>query len=296
MVVTVLLLLAAAFVYLTDRGRDFSREGIEGRFDRAYVEAQAWMDRAREAAGDAGQTFQASEQGELVYGGLPWPRDGLTLLPREGFVVAYDEVRENPAWVAYKLEGRPVYDSGDRPSRFAEDDSTRARVEHDDYTGSGYDRGHMAPNYAIAVYYGPAAQEQTFLMSNIVPQDPDLNQGPWRELEETIANTYTERFDAVYVVVGPIYDAEREILPNRNPADRNRIEIPDAFFQIVVGTRDDQMRVMSVVMPQEISRHADWRNYTQSVDEVERLTGYDFMRDLPDDVEDAVERARGRAF
>ena len=54
---------------------------------------------------------------------------------------------------------------------------------------SGYDRGHMAPNYAIDTVFGERAHKQTFLMSNIVPQRPELNQGPWKEIEQVVANS-----------------------------------------------------------------------------------------------------------
>ena len=65
---------------------------------------------------------------------------------------------------------------------------------------------------------------RTFLMSNIVPQRPDLNQGPWLLLEERIARGYASTLGQVWVVTGPIFDAQPEYLASR-------VEIPDAFFR-----------------------------------------------------------------
>ncbi|MDP0501942.1 MAG: DNA/RNA non-specific endonuclease [Verrucomicrobiota bacterium JB022] len=295
-----IVLLVGLGVYLTNAGRDFSREGMQDRLQSLADEAKQRVDGMGgdglyEPTRPTTVTYVPDET-SLIYGGFPEPTGGLSLLQREGFMVAYDEGRENPAWVAYKLAGPPRFPSTKRPSRFSTDDETRVRVSHDDYTGTGYDRGHMAPNFAICTYYGPEAQEQTFLMSNIVPQDPDLNQGPWRELEEQIATTFTERFDAVYVITGPVYDHEREMLPKRDPKDPNNVEIPDAFFQVIVGQKADTVQAMGILMPQEAGRRDDWRDYVRSIDEIEAMTGYDFMSKLPDDLENRLESAKAAAW
>lgn len=99
----------------------------------------------------------------------------LTILKNIGYTVSYDEIRENPAWVCCRLISITYPVSPKRPSKFSMDTLTIAKVTHNDYTHSGYDRGHMAPNYAIATRYGQEAQKETFLMSNIVPQLGNLN-------------------------------------------------------------------------------------------------------------------------
>ena len=80
------------------------------------------------------------------------------------------------------------------------DPRTRAKVNHYDYTNSGYDRGHMAPNYGIALSHGVKAQMKTFLMSNITPQQTALNTGIWRELEMNVANNYNRRFNEIWIL------------------------------------------------------------------------------------------------
>ena len=122
---------------------------------------------------------------KIVYAGEPQAttyKNNLTILANKGFVVGYDQKRLNPAWVAYKVfQIAPDSVSPKRPSHFEEDERLTVQVSHEDYTHSGYDRGHMAPNYAIATRYGKKAQLQTFLTSNITPQKHTLNDGIWKK-------------------------------------------------------------------------------------------------------------------
>ena len=156
------------------------------------------------------------------------PISNATIIENTGFTIGYSDQRMNPLWVAYKVF--PVNDpvSDKRPSKFKIDRRTEARISHNDYTHSGYDRGHMAPNYAIATRYGREAQLQTFLMSNICPQTPQLNRQIWKRLEQRIAKDMEE----VWVVTGPIFDDDIEKLVSG-------VEIPDAFYKIIA---DDSPR------------------------------------------------------
>ncbi len=80
----------------------------------------------------------------------------------------------------------------ERPFRFEIDIRTDAKVNHDDYTGTGYDRGHMAPNAALLAQYGQIAQLETYLMSNICPQTGSLNRGIWAKLETQARNVISQ--------------------------------------------------------------------------------------------------------
>jgi hypothetical protein len=73
------------------------------------------------------------------------------------------------------------------------------------WTATGYDRGHMAPNWGVSICYGRDAQVQTFLLTNVIPQSPALNRGLWETLEKIISNDYAERFGQVWVICGPIF-------------------------------------------------------------------------------------------
>jgi len=228
----------------------------------------------------------AQISGSHIYAGMPVASIPLTILQRTGYVVGYDERRRNPAWVAYRVPPGDTNLNYDRPDQFDTDRETRAGVSHNDYTRSGYDRGHMAPNYAIATRYGSQAQRETFLMSNVVPQRPDLNRGPWRELEMDIAGRggLANRLGGVWVITGPIYDEQRETL-------RAGVEIPDAFYKIVIDEVNGYPRVLGFIMPQEATKGANPGDYLASVDRIERLTGLNFLSELEDGLEERIESA-----
>jgi endonuclease G len=203
-------------------------------------------------------------------------------LDRTGYVVGYDEQRKNPAWVAYHLTAIEQKPTSKRPSKFKTDKDTEAKVSHKDYTKSGYDRGHMAPNYGISTRYGREAQLETFLMSNIVPQKPNLNRGVWRELEMKVAKL-ANRFDDVYIITGPIYDNQIETISKKH------IEIPDGFYKIIVDLENNMPRALAFIMPQNVNRKDEPEKFLTSIDEIEKQTGLDFFSDLEDSYESKFE-------
>lgn len=226
---------------------------------------------------------------EVTYGGLPKNvahicRD-IKQLDNIGFTVGYCEDLKNPVWVVYPL-GTKSTDSGKRPQRFAIDKRTKARVAHGDYSNSGYDRGHMAPNHAIATRYGREAQLQTFLMSNICPQKPKLNQKTWRVLEQKISDDYAERLEAVWIVTGPIFGKKIKRLK------KSRVAIPEAFFKVVIDEKRDKVRSRAYIVPQNIKGNEKADQFLTSIDEVEQRTGLDLMWELADDIEAPLERIR----
>jgi endonuclease G len=225
-----------------------------------------------------------------TFAGVPVGSRPVKVLKNRGYLVGYDEARQNPAWVAYRLEYAADASTVERPNGFKTDSRTRARVDHHDYTNTGYDRGHMAPNYAIGRAYGAKAQVETFLMSNIVPQLPDLNRGPWRALEQRIANAYLDDSRELWVITGPIYD-ETSLQLSAGVA------VPFSFFKIVVDVvNSGKVRLLAFVMPQQI-KDDDLKAYLTSVDMIEAETGLDFFSLLDDLAESQLESRRaGRVW
>lgn len=233
-------------------------------------------------------------RGEHVYAGLPVasPEAEYTLLENIGFVVGYSEARKDPLWVAYRLDGVAAHEPGKRPRGFKVDERTQARVAHEDYKQSdyqqnpkAYDRGHMAPNYAIASRYGREAQLETFYMSNICPQRKTLNQQTWEALEKTIASVWAEECGEVWVVVGPIFGASPERLNGVS-------EVPDAFYALVLDEEGSSLRAIAVVMSQDVKGERPLGPLVKTIDEVEAATALDFFADLPDDLEAALEASK----
>lgn len=211
-------------------------------------------------------------------------------LVNPGYEVGYDEIEHVPRWAAYKVT-RHAGEHGPRPSGFRVDDRTASKVRSEVYVRSGYDRGHMAPNYALAVCHGEAAQRASFLMTNIAPQLHGLNAGFWKDLEQRIAQRYTERYGEAWVAVGPVFMPDA---PARHigPAD-TRVRVPDAFWMVVARrTAEGRLLAEAFVVPhREIWRDLEPSRYLVSVDEVERLTGLDLFPALPAETQRALEAA-----
>jgi len=224
--------------------------------------------------------------------GEPADRVGLQVLANLGYSVGYDNALPSPRWSSYRV-GPNAGQAAERPTGFRTDLRTTARVSTQEYVRSGYDRGHLAPNYAIAVCHGEAAQKETFLLSNIVPQLHALNAGLWKDLEQRVVRRYVERYGTVWVQVGPVFAAP----PTRRVG---RLPVPDAFWMVVseYEAKDHGLRAIAYLVPHEEKwRDLELTRYVVSIRKVEELTGLDFFPKLPKATQDRLEStAAARAW
>ena len=192
------------------------------------------------------------------------------------YTVGYCDDLGNPVWVGYR-----VFDMNGhvtppkRPEGFSLDPRTSARIESAFYSESGYDRGHMAPNYAIGTRYGVAAQEETFKMSNVCPQRHRLNAGLWKDLEARIADNYTGRYGQVWVLDGPVFGPE-----DRLQRLRGRVAVPPQFYMIVLQQHEGGVRAQAFILDQEAPSSGSLDPYLTTVAEVEHRTGLSFFPKL----------------
>ena len=224
--------------------------------------------------------------GQVLFAGAPRrvsapaPSD-IRVLNRGEFVVGWSDKLRHPVWCAYHVKKDAVHESLKRPN-FTKDRSLVCSPAPDDYTRSGYDRGHMVPNYAIITRYGDAAQKKTFLMSNIAPQSPALNRGVWRDVEHRIADLWTARYGEIWVVVGCISDSSETI-------SGTNIDVPSQFYQIVIAQEGMDVRALAVLFDQ----HSPWDEWAArnlvTIKELEQLTGLDFNPDLPSFIQEPLE-------
>lgn len=208
------------------------------------------------------------------------------VLRNEGFLVGWSDVRVNPLWVSYQVEAVPDdLRIGPRPS-FQADWRTLWPITPDSYARSGYDRGHMAPNYAIAAVHGRGAQLDTFLMSNITPQTPNLNRQLWQRLEQSVMDHFAPRFERLQVVTGPVF-------PERfmdNVFNRvGFVEVPEAFYKIIVAPHDETPLALAFIMPQDVQGNEPLEDYLVTIDEIEARTGLNFFPDLSPALEAVLE-------
>ena len=216
--------------------------------------------------------------------GDPADRLGLKHLVNRGYSVGFDDALPSPRWSSYRVF--PYKDVHlERPSSFKSDARTVSRVTTSEYVRSGYDRGHLAPNYAISVCYGEEAQKETFLLSNIVPQLHALNAGLWKDMEQRIMKRYVARYGTVWVQVGPVFTATPE-------KKVGRIPVPSSFWMVISEYEESAhgIRAIAYLVPHEEKwRDAELTRYVVSIRRIEELTGLDFFPKLPKATQDRLE-------
>ncbi len=252
----------------------------------ALVAAVVWVLVIEPGRAPVRGTAAQSNGPELrVYGGLPdAARYGhpVIVLTNIGYLSGYCEAHRNPAWVGFSVGSITVGPSAKRASKFLTDARTASRVTHADYSNSGFDRGHMAPNYAIGTRYGPEAQRETFLLSNITPQMPSLNRIWWRLLEQKEADDFAMRFERVWVITGPVFAAPAKKLPSG-------VDVPTAFYRIILDDENGRLRTLAFLAPQTMTGHEPLAQFLTSVREIEHQTGLDFFPGLPREIQDGIE-------
>jgi endonuclease G len=220
------------------------------------------------------------------------------LMEKPSFALSYNRDKGTPNWVSWHLETEWT-GSLSRTDTFRADPAVPAdwyRVQSTDYFASGFDRGHMTPN---ADRDNPASiplNQETFLMSNMVPQAPNNNQGPWADLESFLRTLLTD--NEIYVVSGP---AGAGGSGDNGPATtiaNGHVTVPAYTWKVAlviprgendISRVDAGTRTIAVIMPNQNSINSDWHAYLTTVDAVEALTGYDFFANVPDIIETSIE-------
>ena len=203
------------------------------------------------------------------------------LLKRVGYTVSYNSVLKLPNWVAWHLTVAHTSGISKRDGiKFHEDEEVpQPRATDADYRRSGYDRGHMCPSGDNK--WSCLAQEQSFLLTNVCPQDHQLNAGDWNEMESQ-CRRWVKRYGDIYIVAGPILFKGRH-----KTIGQNKVTVPEAFFKVVLCMKGYPKAIGFIYRNQPGNRPKG--DYVNSVDQVERLTGIDFFSSLPDAVEREVE-------
>ena len=252
---------------------------IAPSFERFYMRQAfrmwQWWDYLGWTGQDVSVRVESVPVEEFGFGGEPECAAVSIVLTNQAYRVGYDAERLAPLWVAYRLDAESLFPLTKRPSSFKKDPRIPTMSARALYR-TGYDRGHMAPNYGITTRYGKEAQRETFYMSNIIAQRPALNRGIWRRLEGLIANRYAPQEDAIWVYTGPIYGEGAKQL-------ETGAWLPSACYKIVIDKRGAAWRVMAFMMEQEIPPYTRVRSRMVSVDEIEERTGVDFFPQVLDE-------------
>lgn len=217
--------------------------------------------------------------------GLPVIPDSVPaqIIKRYCYTVSYNPRSRQPNWVMWQLTGGHVMNR--KPgvwNEYREDTALNRemRATLEDYSSSGYDRGHMCPGGDCN--WDDEGRDETFLLSNMCPQHPNLNRGDWKEIE-IACRKWAQQYGCIYIVCGPLFMKSQE----HERIGRNRIPVPEAFFKVVLcADPSAPMGIGFICRNTEGNRKKDF--YVNSIRQVERVTGYQFFPNLDDSVKSLV--------
>lgn len=212
--------------------------------------------------------------------GVPGAAD--SIIEREGYALGYIEKHEQPAWVQYIMTADEVSRrAAKRGDDFRPDPEVpTGSATPQDYTRSGYDRGHLAP--AADMSFSVKTMSESFFMSNMSPQAPQFNRGIWSKLEKQVRHFATKE-KRIVVVTGPILPAEKTIT-----IDANKVTVPKYYYKVIYDTTPPEKMIGFVL--QNKGSNADLRTFVVTVDRVEELTGLDFFSAVPKEKQEQMER------
>ena len=209
------------------------------------------------------------------------------LLKRTAYTASYNQKTRNPNWVGWVLTAEHTDGPYERKGiKFEEDEEVPApRARYSDIRESecGYQRGHLCP--AADNKWSFKTQKEAFLMTNICPQNGDLNQRDWKYLEQD-CREWALKYGKIYIVAGPIFNKKRP-----KTVGENKVAVPDAFFKVVLmvpesGGKD--AKAAGFVYDNKEGHHPA-SHYQKTIDEVERMTHLDFFHQLDDQIENDIE-------
>lgn len=232
------------------------------------------------------------------------------LMEKTGFVISYNNKKLAPNWVAWHLDVRDFGDAN-RSNKFSQDKTLPEfwyAVKKNDYKfpAYGFDRGHLCPSADKTS--SQKANEETFLMTNMIPQSPDCNRIVWKDLENYERELVSQGAE-LYVFAGGIgsggvgnkgYFKEIPVSGSDENGAKIAINVPEFCWKIILVLQDGEndlqridksARIICVCVPNrtEIHKTGSWEQFKCSVNYIEEITNFDFFELLPDELEEFLE-------
>ncbi|MBO4537192.1 MAG: DNA/RNA non-specific endonuclease [Bacteroidales bacterium] len=206
------------------------------------------------------------------------------IVPHKAYVSSYNTETLIPDWVAYELTADETGGEQTREGiEFRMDPTLRGVTQamREDYSGSGWTKGHLMPAADAAT--SNSTMSETFYFTNICPQDETLNAGDWAYLEKRVRQ-WANRYGKIWVVTGPIIGENRY----GTIGDRD-VVVPDAFYKaLLIRKKNGSYSAIAFVMDNDDDRYY-LKDCNMTVNELESLTGFDFFPMLDDTIEEKVE-------
>lgn len=227
---------------------------------------------------------EEEQQSSLPGMEIPSKVPGGRIVRHGAYVTSYNTQTLIPDWVAYELTAEETEGRRERDGiefRMDPDLKGCTQAMREDYSGSGWTKGHLMP--AADAAFSSSTMAETFYFTNICPQNEVLNAGDWQYLEKRV-RSWAGRYGSVWVATGPIVGENRY----GTIGDRN-VVVPDSFFKaLMIRRKDGSYSSIAFVMDNDEDRYY-LKDCYMSVDELEALTGFDFFPALDDKIEEKVE-------
>ncbi|SDS69964.1 DNA/RNA non-specific endonuclease [Winogradskyella sediminis] len=205
------------------------------------------------------------------------------IIHHQNYSLSYSESYEQAEWVAYELKASHLSATNHKRPYFEIDEAVKTGAAHwRNYKKSGYDKGHLCP--AGDRRFSKSAHDETFLTSNISPQEHQFNAGVWNRLEQKI-RYWAKKNNGVFVVTGGILNENLKTIGDEHVA------VPNQFYKVIVDYTQGKVKMLAFLMEHKNS-NLPLYTFVVSVDEVEALTGIDFFPELEDRLENQLEASR----
>jgi endonuclease G, mitochondrial len=229
----------------------------------------------------------------LAYNGKTQSHDALSssafqpqpnpVIHRTGYILAYDGKTRHASWVYEELTAENLAGSIDRMKfDFMEDPliPPPLRASKEDYRGSGFDRGHLSP--AGNAKSSAEMMKDTFYLSNISPQHPQLNRKYWLKLEKYVRDL-TKIYPVVYVITGPLFMSKKDKDGKRyvkyQVIGENEVAVPTHYFKVIRGQKGKAIETEAYIIPnQPIEQDPPLKAFAVALEKVEKAAGVIFQR------------------
>ncbi|PIA81894.1 endonuclease [Gaetbulibacter sp. 4G1] len=230
------------------------------------------------------------EKAEIIYEGkstkketneyfLPTSTTG-QVIHHKGYSLSYSEPHEQAEWVAYELKKSHLSNTNFKRPYFEIDKAVKTGAANwRNYKKSGYDRGHLCP--AGDRRYNQLTHDETFLTSNISPQEHKFNSGIWNTLEQKV-RYWASKYDGVFVITGGVLSGKMETI------GVEEVSVPNQFYKVLIDNNSGETKIIAFLIPHKNSNKPLYE-FVVPVDTIEKLTGIDFFPQLDDNIEDRLE-------
>ncbi|GAA4273859.1 DNA/RNA non-specific endonuclease [Aquimarina gracilis] len=226
-------------------------------------------------------TEETIDKSEFGFYYLPTSTTG-SIIVHDNYSLSYSEKHEQAEWVAYELKREHLSNNNFKRPYFEKDEKVRSNsADWRNYKNSGYDRGHLCP--AGDRRYDYNAFEETFLTSNISPQNHEFNSGIWNELEQKV-RYWAKKYDGLYVVTGGVLSGDLKSI------GYEAVSVPKYFYKVILKGGAENPKMIAFLMPHQNS-NAPLKEFVVPTDKIEELTGIDFFSSLEDTIEKKLENS-----